>query len=363
MQQCVGNKPGPKPVSCCPTIGCKATFCKKLRLQEHMVKHTGLKPFRCDQLGCGKEFIRKSKLHDHWQKHQGVKNCVCSAAGCRAAFVTKQKLKHHQQHEHGKTTPLKCSVSQCSKIFHKKRALKNHLSVHKAEPCFACDHAGCEWKGSTSASLKAHRRRHAGYRCPFPGCQAKSPTWSALQKHRKQHPLNLQCPKCKKSFKKRAALQRHKKTHLDNKITLTCPRKDCTQTFTTVFNLTHHVRKDHLCLQPYCCYHAGCNSTFAMRESLLRHLVAHDPNKEKMKLKFNFKPSKKHLRGALCKLPVVEEDLSHLFNHKLCFRSKTLLESNLSILFNERLLRDPVEPEVNLSNLFQLVSAHAEKVA
>ncbi|CAI9571425.1 unnamed protein product [Staurois parvus] len=147
------------------------------------------------------------------------------------------------------------------------------------------------------------------------------------------------------------------------KITLACPREDCKKTFTTVFNLTHHVRKDHLCLQPYHCYHADCNKTFAMRESLLRHLVAHDPNKEKMKLKSNIKPSKKRLRGAVCQLPVVEQDLSRLFNQKLCFRSKTLLESNLSILFNERLLRDPVEPEFNLSNLFQLVSAHAEKAA
>ncbi|XP_018415654.1 PREDICTED: P43 5S RNA-binding protein-like [Nanorana parkeri] len=363
MQQGVGNKPGPKPVFTCPTTGCKATFRKKLRLQDHMTKHTGQKPFRCDKPGCGKMFFQKSKLQCHLQKHLGVKKYICSASECRAAFLTKRRLKYHQQCKHGNTGPLTCSVSGCFKTFHKKKALKNHLSEHKVEPRFACDQAGCEWKGPTSASLTAHRRRHAGYRCPFPGCQATSPTWSTLQKHRKQHPLDLLCPKCKKSFTKEAALRRHKVTHLDKKVTLTCPREDCKLTFTTVFNLTHHVRKEHLCLQPYHCYHAGCNRTFAMRESLLRHLVVHDPNKKKMKLKFNLKPSKKHFRRALCQLPVVEQDLSRLFNQKLCFRSKTLLESNLSILFNERLLRDPADPEVNLSNLFQRFPVRPEKTA
>ncbi|KAM5134845.1 P43 5S RNA-binding protein-like [Mantella aurantiaca] len=361
MHRFMLNKPGPKPIFTCPTIGCKATFRKKLRLQEHVAKHAGQKPFHCEKPGCGKAFNRKSTLLVHLQKHQGVKKYICSETDCRAAFVIKRSLKRHQQHKHGKTAPLKCLVSKCSKTFHKKKALKNHMSLHKGEPLFLCDQAGCEWKGFTSASLTAHRRRHAGYRCPYPGCQTTYETWNSLQRHRKKHPLERQCTNCEKSFKKKSALQRHKKTHLE-KVTLACPRKDCKITFTTVFNLTHHVRKDHLCLQPYHCYHAGCNRTFAMRESMLRHLVVHDPNKQKMKLKFNFKLPKKHFRGAVCQLPVMEQDLSRLFNQKLCFRSKTLVESNLSILFNERLLRDPVEPEVNLSNLFQMVPVRAEKV-
>ncbi|XP_068118173.1 P43 5S RNA-binding protein-like [Hyperolius riggenbachi] len=312
-----------------------------------------LKPFRCE-VGCGKVFAQRSKLRQHREKHLGVKKYVCPTPECRTAFVTKQSLTRHQKLKHGTTPPLKCSVLGCSKTFHKKKALKNHISQHKGEPQFVCDHPGCEWKGYSSAGLSAHRRRHTGYCCPFPGCQVKSTTWTALQQHRKKHPLDLKCQTCKKTFTKGGTLQRHKLTHLDRKVSLICPREDCKQEFTTVFNLTHHIRKNHLCLQPYHCYHAGCNRTFAMRESLIRHLVVHDPTKKKMKLKFTRKPSKRSLRGHHRLLPVVEQDLSRLFNQKLGFRSKTLLESNLSILFNERQLRDTAEPEANLTSLFHL---------
>ncbi|KAG9474078.1 hypothetical protein GDO78_004398 [Eleutherodactylus coqui] len=250
-------------------------------------------------------------------------------------------------------------MAGCSKTFRKKKALKLHLSEHSGEPRYRCDQLGCEWKCNSKAKLTGHIRRHGGYRCSFQGCQSTSPTWSALQKHRKTHPLDLKCGKCNKQCKNQGALRRHKLTHVLKPVVYTCPREDCKMIFTTVFNLTHHVRKIHLCLQPYHCYHAGCNHTFAMRESLLRHLVVHDPEKRKLKLKFNLKCSARRVRRAQRPSPTVEQNLSRLFNLKLGFRSKIQLESNLSGLFNERRLRDPAEPEVNLSSLFYLPPVRA----
>ncbi|XP_077113804.1 P43 5S RNA-binding protein-like [Ranitomeya variabilis] len=352
MQSQVAAKLGKKPVLTCPSVGCKATFRKQLRLREHVAKHSGQKLWRCDKPGCGKAFFHKTQLKRHWQKHLGLKKYIC--ANCQAAFVTKGTLKRHQKYKHETSDPLKCSVTGCLKTFRKKKALKWHISEHTMEPKFRCDQPGCEWKSNSKAKVAGHIRRHRGYRCPFQGCQTTSSTWSALQKHRKTHPLDLKCTKCNKPFKNKGSLRRHKSTHVIKRMIYTCPREDCKQTFTKVFNLTHHVRKIHLCLQPYHCYHAGCTRTFTMRESLLRHLVVHDPERKKLKLKFNLKPSKRHLRRANRPLPAVEQNLSRLFNLKLGFRSKTRLESDLSGLFNERRLRDPAEPEANLSSLFYL---------
>ncbi|KAG8566260.1 hypothetical protein GDO81_013159 [Engystomops pustulosus] len=365
MQNQVASKQVKKPLLTCPSVGCKALFRKQVRLREHVAKHTGQKPWRCDKPGCGKAFFHKTQLQKHWRKHLGLKKYICPFPDCRAGFVAKETLKRHQKYKHATADPLKCSVKGCSKTFRKKKAFKQHLAEHGGEALYRCDQPGCEWKSNSKASVAGHIRRHAGYRCPFQGCQTTSPTWSALQKHRMSHPLNLKCAKCNKPVKNKGALQRHKLAHDFKPKVYTCPREDCKQTFTTVFNLTHHVRKIHLCLQPYHCYHAGCNHTFAMRESLLRHLVVHDPEKKKLKLKFNLKPSKRRIRRAQRSLPSVEQNLSRLFNLKLGFRSKTRLESNLSSLFNERKLRGPSEPEVNLSSLFHLppTRARSEKAA
>ncbi|XP_053308750.1 P43 5S RNA-binding protein-like [Spea bombifrons] len=354
------NKPKVVCVLKCPSAGCMAQFKKEWRLRDHVSRHAGQKTWKCDKAGCDKAFFRRTSLLRHQQQHSSLKKHICPSAGCRAAFGTKRSLKRHVLYKHGQGGPLKCSEPGCLKTFRKKPDLRVHLAQHTGDLLFPCDLPGCEKKLASSAALSAHRRQHRGYTCPLQGCGVVSPTWSGLQEHRKKHPLELQCAMCKKSFKKRNALRRHKAKHMKVRLRLPCPREDCKETFETVFNLTHHVRKTHLCLQTYRCYHAGCDRAFAMRESLLRHLATHDPDKKKLKM-----PAKARLQGAPRRSPLVEEDLSRLFNQKLLFRFKTLMESNLSRLFNERQLRDPAEPEVNLSGLFQLPPnrARTEKAA
>nr|AAI55938.1 Unknown (protein for MGC:181861) [Xenopus laevis] len=349
----------------CPAAGCKAFYRKEGKLQDHMAGHSEQKPWKCGIKDCDKVFARKRQILKHVKRHLALKKLSCPTAGCKMTFSTKKSLSRHKLYKHGEAVPLKCSVPGCKRSFRKKRALRRHLSVHSNEPLSVCDVPGCSWKSSSVAKLVAHQKRHRGYRCSYEGCQTVSPTWTALQTHMKKHPLELQCAACKKPFKKASALRRHKATHAKKPLQLPCPRQDCDKTFSSVFNLTHHVRKLHLCLQTHRCPHSGCTRSFAMRESLLRHLVVHDPERKKLKLKFVCGPSKFLGRGTRCRTPVVEEDLSHLFSRKLLFHFKTRLETNLSGLFNERQLREPAEPEVNLSGLFQRPQgrAKAEKSA
>uniref|UniRef100_A0A8C5QZK3 C2H2-type domain-containing protein n=1 Tax=Leptobrachium leishanense TaxID=445787 RepID=A0A8C5QZK3_9ANUR len=337
----------------CSSTGCGSTFKKEWRLVEHMYQHTGQKPWMCNKPQCGAAYSKKAYLQRHQQCHFGLKKHKCPKAECRAAFWTKKCLKRHLVYKHGGDAPLKCSIEGCNGTFRKRHALRTHLAEHSKGLGFVCNVDGCNKILQSAVQLPGHLRRHRGYKCPYPGCQTLFPTWSALQKHRKKHPMELQCAKCSKNFKTQNSLRRHKASHAKVPVLLSCPRDNCKETFGTVFNLTHHVRKVHLGLQTHRCYHSGCNRTFCMRESLLRHLVCHDPERKKLKLKFVM-PKKPRYQGANRTLPSVEQDLSRLFNEKLRSRFRILKESNLSGLFNERQLRDPADPEANLSGLFQL---------
>uniref|UniRef100_A0AAZ3S6S3 C2H2-type domain-containing protein n=1 Tax=Oncorhynchus tshawytscha TaxID=74940 RepID=A0AAZ3S6S3_ONCTS len=84
---------GKKPYHC--SVCGKGFFSNHL-LKVHMHIHTGEKPFECDQ--CGKRFSQKSHLKYHERVHTGVKAFVCGV--CGKAYANRQNLKLH-----------KCSIS------------------------------------------------------------------------------------------------------------------------------------------------------------------------------------------------------------------------------------------------------------
>ncbi|KAI9539597.1 hypothetical protein NQZ68_005679 [Dissostichus eleginoides] len=337
----------------CEHAACGATFTRQWRLKEHETVHTGTRPCLCTIAGCGHRFTRKSHLSRHMLLHRGVKQFQCKFASCKQSFFHTGNLKRHFRYAHGdKDTYFKCNQPNCSLTFKKRRLFKLHLKEHGLPANSKCSEAGCAATFDSHIERKAHEKRHAGYSCPHDNCQVLEHTWSKLQKHlRAKHQATFICQVCKKELKKAEALRKHKLIHASHKPVLVCPKEACQAYFSTTFNLQHHIRKVHLKLLKYRCSFPDCPRTFAMRESVTRHLLRHDP--DATTLKKHRRPKKswmKRLDGH--HLPLVEEDLRNLFALRMRISRRAKVETNLHGLFNERKIRHYVDPEVNLRNLF-----------
>ncbi|XP_066531436.1 P43 5S RNA-binding protein-like [Hoplias malabaricus] len=354
----VGRRESPAPPNIqlfnCTRADCGATFTRKWRLEEHETVHTGKKPLRCAVEGCGRSFTRKAHLRRHAHQH-GEKRIRCSVQNCAQSFFTKDKLKRHVRYSHGDgDVYFKCTSANCERTFRKRRALKLHVSSHGVPAPFRCSKAECEMVFRTHVDRNAHEKTHRGYSCPQVECRVVEHTWTKLQKHTCTHTASFQCGVCKRTFRKRDALRRHRRTHALQKPVLLCPSEGCQAFFSTTFNLQHHIRKVHLALLRHCCSFPGCSRAFAMRESLARHLLRHDPDATKRKRRRRSNKSwQKRLEGR-SRRPLVEDDLRRLFALKMRVSRKTKMEANLSGLFNERKIPHHIDPEVNLRELFSI---------
>ncbi|KAF7657751.1 hypothetical protein LDENG_00022180 [Lucifuga dentata] len=339
----------------CLHADCGATFTRQWRQKEHETVHTGARPHQCAFAGCGRRFSRLSHLSRHKLQHSGVKRFKCNLTSCMKSFFDTSKLKRHVSYAHTEQAKyFKCTQPNCSLTFKKRRIYKLHLQDHGEPVKFKCSKDGCGAMFDSPIARKAHEKKHTGYRCSHANCHVFEHTWSKLQKHMAKHTATFTCQVCKKEFKKVDALRRHKRIHAVHKPVLVCPKNDCQAYFSTTFNLQHHIRKVHLELLKYRCPFPDCPRMFAMRESLTRHLLRHDPSASTLKQKHQ-RPKKswqKRIDGH--QLPLVEEDLRSLFALRFHVSQRAKVEADLSGLFSERKIPHYVDPEVNLRNLFGL---------
>lgn len=343
---------GALPLFSCTHADCGATFTREWKLNEHLTVHTGERLYQCEVANCGRRFKRKSHLSSHMLRHTGVKQFKCDFTDCMKSFFDVRKLKRHVGFVHGDENCCKCT--ECSLTFKKRRLFKQHLKEHNMSVKFRCSKDGCAASFDTHMALKAHMKTHTGYSCPRDDCETFEHKWGKLQKHiATNHPATFTCKECKKEFKKANGLRRHKRSHASHKPVLVCPREDCQAFFSTTFNLEHHIRKVHLQLLKYKCSYPDCTRSFAMRESMNRHMLRHDPSSVSLKKRRRPKKSwQKRLDGH--RLPHVEENLRNLFALRMRISRRTKLEADLSGLFSERKIPHYVEPEVNLRSLFAI---------
>ncbi|XP_068160400.1 general transcription factor IIIA, b [Antennarius striatus] len=266
----------------CSLFDCKAKFSKSWKLEAHLCKHTGLKPFTCDH--CDKRFCTRYQLTRHELNHSGEKPHKCLVHGCSEAFVTNASMKNHVARvHHEEQKRFKCDQDGCGEGFNKRNQLRAHQSEHQQIPPFQCTFSDCDRKFATHGKLRHHQRVHGGYLCEDEACPFQGKTWTEYLKHRNEHKVKVPCGGCKKLFNNSWFLRQHElRVHSGERRKLSCPRKGCDKEFTRCFNLDSHILGDHEGKNPFSCAYEGCGKSFAMKESLWRHEVVHDPEKKKL---------------------------------------------------------------------------------
>ncbi|XP_027015231.2 general transcription factor IIIAa [Tachysurus fulvidraco] len=268
----------------CSFPDCHKTYDKDWKLEAHLCKHTGVRPFKCEFAGCSKSFCTKSHLTRHEHSHTGEKPFSCSQDGCTQSFTTNFNLRKHISRKHTQEAKLyTCSFEGCDKSFKKNNLLKTHESTHTHLLPYQCTYEGCDRRFPNPSKRKRHEKVHKGYTCPAEDCSFLAKTWTELTKHRKEHKVRVQCDECKKTFRDQWFLKQHQRVHSESRVVFVCPRDGCERSYSTAFNLQSHILSFHQQERAFSCTHPGCTKTFSMKQSLQRHSVVHDPERKKQK--------------------------------------------------------------------------------
>ncbi|XP_048045702.1 general transcription factor IIIAa [Megalobrama amblycephala] len=278
------NNNNPSVTFICSFPDCQASYNKEWKLEAHLCKHTGKRPFKCEYNECSKSFCTKYHLARHTLTHTGERPYICTEDGCQEGFTTNTNLKKHisRIHRH-ETKQYICTFEGCGKAFKKNNQLKTHECSHTQLLPLLCSHEGCGRRFSQRGHLKRHEKVHKGYSCTAEGCSFVAKTWTEMTNHSKVHIVRVQCDQCKKTFRDSWFLKQHQHVHSKERMVFHCPRDGCTRSYTTAFNLQSHILSFHEQQRSFICTHPGCGKSFSMKQSLQRHGVVHDPEKKQLK--------------------------------------------------------------------------------
>ncbi|CAH2319450.1 zinc finger 865 [Pelobates cultripes] len=214
-----------------PCTICQKSFKQSSHLVQHMLVHTGERPYECNI--CGRTYNHISSLIRHKRCHKeetGIEAAnslsspdreTAAAAAVVAAAMTETTVEpsevsvtnREQSIAIQQDGPFTCSL--CWKVFKKQSHLQQHQIIHTGEKPFSC--SVCDKSFNRRESLKRHVKTHSDsikVQCEVCGKAFRDNSY--LLKHQATHTgerPNYKCDLCGKTYAAPQSLLRHKQVH------------------------------------------------------------------------------------------------------------------------------------------------------